>query len=153
MNQFKSVIKTSDGFTFYELDNGMIVDNLDADNIDMSWNSLIEFSIAIESDYIRTEKNLYLCIGRNEADCLDEYCEFGATPLFKNKDGQLELSDGCYTLHDFFYNNILEVEAAIDTALELIFNQIHNDHLHGFIEMPQHLGGDKFYFRVNSLSI
>ena len=55
MNQFKSVIKTSDGYTFYELDNGMIVDSLDSSNIKLSWNSLIEFSIAIESDYIQKD--------------------------------------------------------------------------------------------------
>jgi hypothetical protein len=131
----------------------MIVDSLDSNNIDMSWNSLIEFSYALNGNYSRTEKNLYLCIGTNEMECIDEFCEFGATPLFVNNEGKLDLADGCYDLHDFFYNNILEVDEAIDTALELIFNQIHNEHLHGFIEMPQHLGGDKFYFRVNSLSI
>ena len=96
-------------------------------------------------------KNLYLCIGRTEAECVDEYAEFGATPLFLGSDNKLKLADGCYDLHDFFYDNILEVDEACDTALNLMFDYIHNGHLHGQIEMPQHLGGDKFYFRVNNL--
>ena len=54
MNQFKSVIKTSDGSTFYELDNGMIVDNLDSSNIKLSWNSFIEFSYALNGHYIQS---------------------------------------------------------------------------------------------------
>ena len=63
---------------------------------------------------------------------------------------QLGLADGCYTLHDFFYNNILEVDEAIDTALDLMFAQINDAKLHGHFVMPNHLGGDKFYFRVNN---
>ena len=54
MNQFKSVIKTSDGYTFYELDNGMIVDSLDSSNIKLSWNSFIEFSYALHGHYIQS---------------------------------------------------------------------------------------------------
>jgi len=96
-------------------------------------------------------KTLYLCIGRTEAECIDEYCEFGATPIFKMDNGLWGLADGCYDLHDFFYDNILEVDEACDTALNLMFDYIHNGHLHGQIEMPHHLGGDKFYFRVNNL--
>jgi hypothetical protein len=103
-------------------------------------------------------KTLYLCIGRTEAECIDEYAEFGATPLFLDSDNKLKLADGCYDLHDFFYDNTLEVDEACDTAdeacdtaLNLMFDYIHNGHLHGHIEMPQHLGGDKFYFRVNNL--
>jgi len=98
-------------------------------------------------------KTLYLCIGRTEAECIDEYCEFGATPLFLNSDNKLQLADGCYDLHDFFYNNILEVDEAIDNLLDSMFEQINNEHLHGFVEMPPCFGGDKFYFRVNNLSI
>lgn len=98
------------------------------------------------------KKNLYVCIGRSEAECVDENAEFGATPLFVMDDGKLGLADGCYDLHDFFYNNILEVDEAIDTALDLMFDQINNEHLHGHFVMPNHLGGDKFYFRVNNLT-
>jgi len=98
-------------------------------------------------------KNLYLCIGRTEAECIDEYCEFGATPLFLGSDNKLQLADGCYNLHDFFYNNIQEVEEAIDYILNAMFNLINNEHLQGCVVMPNHLGGDKFYFRVNDLSI
>ena len=47
-------------------------------------------------------KNLYVCIGRTEAECVDENAEFGATPLFVMDDGKLGLADGCYDLHDFF---------------------------------------------------
>ena len=94
------------------------------------------------------KKNLYGCIGRSEAECVDEGAEFGATPLFVMDDGKLGLADGCYDLHDFFYNNILEVDEAIDTALDLMFAQINDDKLHGSFVMPYHLGGDKFYFRV-----
>ena len=96
-------------------------------------------------------KKLYLCIGRTEAECIDDCCEFGATPLFLGSDNKLQLADGCYDLHEFFYNNILEVDEACDTAINLMFDYIHNGFLHGCIEMPNHLGGDKFYFRVNNL--
>jgi len=34
-----------------------------------------------------------------------------------------------------------------------MFNLINNEHLQGCVVMPNHLGGDKFYFRVNDLSI
>ena len=152
MNQVIATFKTEDGYTFYQLDNGKIVDNTNSSNVDMSWNSLDEFKKEIDADFVRTEKKLYLCIGRNESECFDEYAEFGATPLFVMDNGQLGLADGCYTLHDFFYNNILEVDEAIDTALDLMFAQINDAKLHGHFVMPNHLGGDKFYFRVNSLS-
>ena len=98
-------------------------------------------------------KNLYLCISRTEAECIDEYCEFGATPIFKMDNGNWGLADGCYGLHDFFYNNILEVDEAIDYVLDAMFKLINHEHLHGYVVMPQHLGGDMFFFRVNDLSI
>ena len=50
----KSIIKTLDGYTFYELDNGMIVDSLNSNNIKLSWNSFIEFSYALNGNYIQS---------------------------------------------------------------------------------------------------
>jgi len=39
------------------------------------------------------KKNLYVCIGRSEAECVDENAEFGATPLFVVRGGG-ELTGG-----------------------------------------------------------
>ena len=36
-------LKTEDGYTFYLLTDGTVVDNLDANNVDMSFETLAEF--------------------------------------------------------------------------------------------------------------
>ena len=56
MNQVIATFKTEDGYTFYQLDNGKIVDNTNSNNVDMSWNSLDEFKKDVDADFVRTEK-------------------------------------------------------------------------------------------------
>lgn len=44
--------RTEDGYTFYLLDDGRVVDSLDDDKIDMSWSSFDEFMIDTENSVI-----------------------------------------------------------------------------------------------------
>lgn len=45
---------TSDGFQFFELADGSIVDSLDPDKVDLSFEGFEEFHQATEGDYIVT---------------------------------------------------------------------------------------------------
>ena len=42
-NQPVKTYQSTDGYTFYEMPNGKIVDNLNPENVDMSWGSKKEF--------------------------------------------------------------------------------------------------------------
>ena len=68
MNQVIATFKTEDGYTFYQLDNGKIVDNTNSNNVDMSWNSLDEFKKDIDADFVRTEKNyIFVSVEKNQS--------------------------------------------------------------------------------------
>lgn len=45
---------TSDGFQFFELSDGSIVDSLDPDKVDLSFEGFEDFHQATEGDYIVT---------------------------------------------------------------------------------------------------
>ena len=47
-----NTIKTEDGFIFYVLDNGCVVDNLDSSLVDMSYDSLEELSNEVSFEYL-----------------------------------------------------------------------------------------------------
>ena len=55
MKEKKYITKiiTSDGYTFYLLNNGKVVDNLNCDLVDMSSNSLEEFLIDFEINILK----------------------------------------------------------------------------------------------------
>ena len=52
-----AVLKTEDGYTFYRLANGKVVDNLDPSRVDMSWPSYDEFQEAMNPDGMRVESD------------------------------------------------------------------------------------------------
>ena len=41
--EYTRTYRTEDGYTFYLLSDGTVVDNLEANNVDMSWDSLEKF--------------------------------------------------------------------------------------------------------------
>lgn len=46
------ILRTEDGYTFYVLANGRVVDNLDPDMVDMSWPSMATFALEADVDYV-----------------------------------------------------------------------------------------------------
>jgi hypothetical protein len=76
--------KTSDGFTLYELPNGKIVDNLDPQGVDMSWDSFKQLKDDFGDDVYQVQDEL----GKRRAaisstgnpNLLDDFASFMAVP-------------------------------------------------------------------------
>ena len=111
MNQVIATFKTEDGFTFYQLDNGKIVDNTNSNNVDMSWNSLDEFISSRTEEKLSDNNNYYLGASNdvddlaadelqlNSVDGLGDAQSCGFTPYIV-KDGELTQADADYDIID-----------------------------------------------------
>ena len=55
MTKVLGKIRTADGFVFYHLLNGQVVDNLDSSAVDMSWDTLQEFAVSNSDNLPNTD--------------------------------------------------------------------------------------------------
>lgn len=79
--------KTADGFTLYELKNGSIVDNLDPERVDMSWDNFAQLKddfgddVYQVGDQLGERKAMVSSFGTANPDqMMDKYNAFQATP-------------------------------------------------------------------------